>query len=280
MFSFRSKILIALDTATVHGARIAPSWRGREVRAVARRELASGALVPAALDTNVRRPEEVREVLRAVVSELGAAGRPAVVVLPDGVARTLIVDVPAGADLREYARFRLSSQLPYPAPEAIVEVAPAGKHRVLAAAIRRDIVVEYEKLVAAAGLTLDRLDLAPMAALAWLRRRRGAEPRVEVVLGEAVFSMALVGQGTTLAVRTRRRDPGPDEPERLALEVDRTAQLGAITPAGVRVVGPGAGRLAEAWTARGVLVEAGWGVVTRIDAREACELAWLGAAFD
>jgi hypothetical protein len=280
MFSLRSKILIALDAASVYGARIAPGLRGREVRAVARRELASGALVPAALENNVRRPEEVREVLRALVSELDAAGRSAVVVLPDGVARTLIVDLPAGADAWEYAKFRLSSQLPYPAAEAIVEVTPTGKQRVLAAGIRRDIVVEYEKVVAASGLTLDRLDLAPMSALAWLRRHRGVEPRVEVVLGEAVYSMALVGQGTTLAVRTRRRDPGPDEPERLALEVDRTAQLGALTPAGVRVVGPGARRLAEAWTARGVRVEAGWGEVPRIDPREASELAWLGAAFD
>jgi hypothetical protein len=280
VLSWRTRLLIALDAGTVHGARLPPRLGGPGLRAVARREIGSGALVPVALATNVRRPEEVREALRAVVAELGGPVAPAIVVLPDGLARTLLVDVPAGAQAREYARFRLGPQLPYPASEAIVEVTPVGARRVLAAAVRRDVVLEYEELIAGAGLTLERVDLAPMAALAWLHRRREAEPRVEVVLGEAAFSMALVGRGTTLAVRSRRRDPGPDEPDRLALEVDRTAQLGPLTPACVRVIGPGARRLAEAWTARGVRVEAGWGPVPRFAAPDAGEMSWLGAAFD
>jgi hypothetical protein len=281
MFSLRTRVVIALDALTVHGARVPAGLYGRRLGGVVRRELASGALVPAALQPNVRQPEEVREVLRAVAAELGGPLQPAIIVLPDGVARTILVDVPAGAEPREFARFRLVPQLPYPAGDAIIEVMPLGGRRVLAAAVRRDVVAEYEKLVAGAGLTQERIDLAPMAALALLRRRRGAEPHIDVVLGEAAFSMALVGEGTTLAWRTRRRDPGPDEPERLALEIERTALLGgsALRPS-VRVVGPGARRLAEAWTARGVTVKPGWGEMARLAARDAEELAWLGAAFD
>jgi hypothetical protein len=282
MFSLRPRVVIALDALTVHGARVSTGLHGRRLGGVVRRELASGALVPAALQSNVRRPEEVREVLRAVAAELGGPPLPAIIVLPDGVARTVLLDVPAGAEPREFARFRLGPQLPYPAGDAIIEVMPLGARRVLAAAVRRDVVAEYEKVVAGSGLTQERIDLAPMAALALLRRRGGTEPHIDVVLGEAAFSMALVGEGTTLAWRTRRRDPGPDEPERLALEIERTALLGgsASRPTSVRVVGPGARGLAEAWTARGVTVKPGWGEVARLGARDAEELAWLGAAFD
>lgn len=280
MLPLRSRLVIALDAGSVQGARLASGIRGRELRGLARRTLASGALSPAALERNVLRAEEVREAMRAVATELGAIDRPTILVLPDGVARSLVIDVPAGTDAREYARFRLSGQLPYPASEASVEVMSVGGRRFLAAAVRRDIVAEYEELATASGLHQERLDWAPMAALGELRRRGGIEPRIEVVLGEAAFSMALVANGTTVVFRGRRRDPGPDEAERLSLELAHTAQLGGAgeTATSVRVVGPGAHRLADAWHAQGVAVQFGWGEVRHVPVREAGEMSWLGAA--
>jgi hypothetical protein len=280
MLSLRTRLVIALDAGSVQGTRLVSGLRGRELRGLARRALAGGALVPAALAPNVLRPEEVREAMRAVATELGAVDRPTILVLPDGVARSLLLDVPAGTDAHDFARFRLAPQLPYAAADAIVEVMPIGPRRVLAAAIRRDIAAEYEQLASASGLKQERLDWAPMAALGALRRHGGEQPHIDVVLGEAAFSMALVAQGTTLAFRGRRRDPGPDEPERLSLELMRTAQLGATAEAAahVRVVGPGAHLLADAWSAQGVRVQSGWGEVRQIPAREASELSWLGAA--
>jgi hypothetical protein len=275
-----SKLLLAFDAASVQGARLAQRLRGPELQAMARRALGTGALHPLALGTNIVRADEVREAARAVVAELGGGGRAGILVLPDGVARLALVDVPKGSDAREYARFRLSSQLPYPAAEAVVDLTPAGPGRFLAAAVRRDVAAEYEAMGEAAGLGRDRVDLMPLAALAVLRRGASAGPRIDVVLGEAAFSMALFGGGVAVALRSRRRDPGPDEPERIRREVERTALLGEHgTSPSVRVVGAGARRVAEALCGAGVEARAGWGNIRSLASGDAEEAAWLGAGF-
>lgn len=276
----RSKLLLAFDAASVQGARVEHGLRGRRLQSIARRSLEAGALRPLALEANVVRPEEVHQAARAVVAELGGTAMPAIVVLPDGVARVALLDVPSGTDPRDYARFRLAAQLPYPAAEAIVDVVPAGGGKYLAAAVRRDVAAEYEALAAAAGLTCERVDLAPMAALAVLHRQEKAAPRLDVVLGEAAFTMALFGPSMALAFRSRRRDRGPDDAERVGREVERTALLGPAAGGRLRVqvVGAGARRVAEALSASGMEASSGWGEVHTLAAAETEELAWLGAA--
>jgi hypothetical protein len=274
---WRTKLVLALDAGSVQAARLLPGLGGPRYGAVSRRPLASGALVPAALKPNVRRPEELREAIRNAVAEAGGAGVPAIVVLPDAVARTLLLEVPGGTDPREYARFRLASQLPYPVADAVVDVTTLRGRRAIAAAVRREVAAEYEQLASECGLAQERLDLASLAAVAWLSRDSGG-PRVDVILGEAAFSLALMSGGTAVAFRTRRRDPGPDEAERLALEIERTVQMGA-TPGEtrIRVVGPGARHLAEAWGAKGLSARSGWGGDGRVAFRDAEEIPWLGA---
>jgi hypothetical protein len=197
------------------------------------------------------------------------------VVLPDGVARLALVDVPAGGEARDYARFRLGPQLPYPVSDAIVDVIPVGGTTYLAAAVRRDIAAEYEAVAEAAGLAPDRVDLAPIAAFTALRQRN-KRAHLDVVLGDAAFSMAFFGDQTAIAVRSRRRDPGPDEAERIGREVERTALLGPYgTTPPVCVVGPGARRVADALAASGFAAQAGWGEVSRLPAAATEELAWL-----
>jgi hypothetical protein len=250
----RTELVLAFDAASIQAAVVGLGLGGRRVDASARRGVSSGALTPVVMGQNVHRPEELREAVRAVVAEVRGAGRPAILVLPDGVARVALVDVPSRTDAREFARFRLAAQLPYPGTEAAVDILALGGGRVLAAAVRRDVVQEYEQIAAGAGLTQQRVDLAPLAALAVLRRR--AATGIDVILGEAAFSIAVSGAGKVLAFRTRRRDPGPDEAERLALELERTARLAETPlPAALRVVGPGARGLAEAWKMRGLSVE-------------------------
>jgi Tfp pilus assembly PilM family ATPase len=250
----RAELVLAFDAASIQAASMRWGLGGRRVDAQARRAVSSGALTPVALGTNVHRPEELREAVRAVVAEVRGAGRPAILVLPDGVARLALLDVPPRTDAREFARFRLAGQLPYPIGEAAVDFLKLGRGRVLAAAVRRSVVQEYEQIAAGAGLAQQRVDLAPLAALAALPRQ--AASGVDVILGEAAFSIAVSGGGRVLAFRTRRRDPGPDEAERLALELERAARLAETPlPGALRVVGPGARGLAEAWRMRGLSVE-------------------------
>src|SRR5262245_36199047 len=144
MLSLSAKLLLSLDAASVQAVRVAWGLRGRLQKPLARRALASGALVPGPLERNIRRPEEIRDAVRTVAEGAGASGRPTILVLPDGVARTLLVDVPAGTEPREYGRFRLGADLPYPVSDAVVEVVPVGGGRYVAAAVKRAIASEYE----------------------------------------------------------------------------------------------------------------------------------------
>src|SRR5688572_1072973 len=148
----RSKVLLAFDAGSVQAAVVEHGLRARRFGASARRPLPEGALRPAALEANLARVEDVRQAARAVVLDLQGAGKPGVVVLPDGVARMVLLDVPAGTDPREFARFRLGPQLPYAVGEAVVDAIPLGGGRHLAAAVRREVVAEYEDLAQAAGL--------------------------------------------------------------------------------------------------------------------------------
>jgi hypothetical protein len=281
MMLSRSKILLAFDTGSVQGARLEQGLRSRRFTAFARRPLEMGALRPLPLETNLVRAEEVRQAARAVVMELGGVGKPGILVLPDGVARLALVDVPAGTDPRDYAHFRLGPQLPYPAADAIVDASALGGGRYIAAAVRRDIAAEYETLAQAAGLVPDRVDLSPLAAIAVLaaeHRRETPGASMDVVLGEAAFSMALFGGNAALALRNRRRDPGPHDGDRIGAEVERTALLGAAgTAPRVRVVGSGARRVAESLRASGFDARTGWGEIPNVSLSDSEELAWLGA---
>lgn len=275
-----SKLLVAFDACAVAGAVASWGMGGLRLRLFARAPLASGSIQPSPLEGNLARADEVREALAAVRASLGSNGRGAALILPDGVARTLLVEVPEGAEARDYARFRLSQGLPYPVDQAIVDVLPLGHRRVLAAAVRRGLVEEYESAASASGFAQERLDLAPLSALGGLLRQPASSGRVvHVILGDAAVSLAALQNGTVQVFRNRRRDLGLDEPSRLLDEIDRTADLGGSgPPPRISVVGTGARALIEGVTTRGRKAEPGWRASSGGLPGEAAELAWLGAA--
>lgn len=275
------KLLVAFDAGSIAAATIASHLRGPRIKALSRVPLAPGALTPSPLEANLLRPAEVREALRAVARALQADGRRACLVLPDGVARTILFDVPPGTDPVDFARFRLAPSLPYPATEAVVDVLSVGRGRYVGAAVRRAVVASYEAAAAEAGLEQERVDLAPLAALGWLRRGVGRAPTLDVILGDAALSLAAFDEGELRAFRGRRRDPTPDEAERLRAELDRTLALtggNGATPR-VRVVGSGAPALIRALSFGGRPAEPGWELPADGRPVGAVELAWLGAAF-
>jgi len=272
------RLVIAFEPSVVSGVAASRSLAGWRLRSVARAPLPAGALVPSPLDRNLAGTEEVRAAVAHVVKELGAERGRAAVLLPDGIGRTVLLDTTPGVAAREYARFRLASTLPYPDGEAVIDVLPAGEGRVLAAAVRRPIVQEYEAVIAACGLVQDRLDLAPLAVLAGRLRRAGDGPEVDVILGEAALSLAAFRRGVLRVFRSRRRDPGPEEATRVAEEADRSALLAGDGAAPVlRLMGAGAGGLALDLAQRGRDAEVVAPPVAPVPA-EAAELSWLAAA--
>lgn len=275
-----SRVIVAFDASAVSGAVASWGLRGLRVHAACRQPLAAGALTPSTLDPNLARAEEVTDALREVRRSLGSNGRRAVLVIPDGVARVLLVRPAAGVAAEDYARFRVVQGLPFPAGEAITGVLdPGGDEPVLAAAVRRSVVRAYEEAAAAAGFTQDRLDLAPLAALSGLIPQAGVGRTVALVLGDTALCLALFESGALRILRCRRRDSGPGEAARLRDEVERTATLaGPGSVPRVKIVGGGAGTLARELSTIGLAAEAGWRAAAAPPSWEAAEMAFLGAA--
>jgi hypothetical protein len=275
----RTRVLVALDESGVAGAAVSGPPGNPRIRSFARAPLGPGALVADRLDPNLVRTSEVAQALGEVARALEGGRGPVVLILPDGVARTVLLEVPAGVAAREFARYRITPGLPYPPEEALVDVLALGGGRVVAAAVRRRVVEGYEAAAAAASLDVERLDLAPLAALSALAREgRGATASVDVVLGDRALSLLAWHGGRLEALRSRLRRAGPAEVDWLAREIDRTAAAaGNGGPPRIRAVGPGATALLGAWREQGRAVEPGWRAEGSLPV-EAAELAWLGAA--
>jgi hypothetical protein len=280
---FRGELTVAFDASGVSGAVVSRGLRGPRLKSFGRAGLSPGALSPQPLEKNVLRPDEVGEALGRVLQQLdGGHGRVSLI-LPDGVARMGLVDVPADVAPEEYARFRWAQALPYPSAEAIVDVLALGPGRAVAAAVRRSVALEYEAVAARAGLSPGRLDVAPLAALSALVRDPGAETAaVDVILGDAAYCLAASHGGALRVLRNRRRDTGAGEADRLGREVDRTAEFAGngAAPLRVRVVGPGARQLIGELLRSGRAAGPGWQTERNGLPGEAAELAWLGAALE
>src|SRR5262245_36811738 len=132
--------VVALEPSSVAGAAVSRGLGSLRIRSLARMPLAPGALAVSPFEPNVLRPDEVREAVARVAAAVGIEGGEACVVLPDGVARLALLQVPADAEADRFARFKMAPALPFPLDEAVVDVLPVGGQRVLAAAVRRSVV--------------------------------------------------------------------------------------------------------------------------------------------
>jgi hypothetical protein len=273
-----SRLFVALDAGSVSGGVVSFRLGRLKVHSYVRVPLPQGALTPSVLEPNVLNPLEVKTALLEVAGAVGADGRRACLILPDGLSRTVLLDVPPGVEPREFGRFRLTPSLPYPEREAVVDGFAVGRGRFLASAVRRSVIEGYEAVFAQAGFLQERLDLAPIAALSGILRRAAQVPGVDLILGDAAFSLAVLEAGVLRLFRHRLRDQTSGEAERLWDEVVRTASHAEIREPRIRVVGAGATDLVEGLRKARHPVEAGWDVSLEGVVVEAAEIPWLGAA--
>jgi Tfp pilus assembly PilM family ATPase len=281
----RAKLLVALDAASVTGALVSWGAGGPSVEGLSRAALSPGALAPSPLDENVSRLDEVREALASVRHSLGTNGRRATLVLPDGVARTALIEASPGVPIGEYARFRLGQGLPYPVGEATVDALDVGGRRFLCGAVRKSVVEAYEGAVTIAGFSLDRVHLTPFAAVAGLQRAgalheaAATDVVLAVILSDAAVSFAAFRRGTLVALRSRRREPGSHEADWLRQELARTFALaGGEGEPRIAVLGSGTPGVARELVDLGCRAEPAWHGTGRSRPVETAELAWLGAA--
>jgi hypothetical protein len=280
MRPLRARHLVALEPSAVSGAIMAAGPGGARLRGYFRAPLPAGALVVSPAELNLVDGQAVRAALQKVVEALSLRGQEVSVVLPSGLARPILLDLPKGVSPEEFGRYRLAATLPYPPEEALVEVTRVDPHTVIAAAVRRSIVLDYEAAVRDAGIRQERLDLAPLAALgALLRDVPDGPAAADLVLGEDAVLFCAFREGRLRGLRTRWRDPSADEPARLLADLERTAALAGangVFPR-VRVVGPGAGHLAGVWRGEGHSADLGWSDAASATLVDVAELPWIGA---
>ena len=171
--------------------------------AVAHGKFAQGTLAPALKPGNiVDRPAvvaAVRKVLEAVVLK----ERAATVVVPDAAVRVLLLDfdaLPARlGDALPVVRFRLKKLLPFDADDAVVSYQVMSSTRslvrVLAVAIPRDVLAEYEGVVREAGFEPGAVLPSTLAAISGVEEMEAAALMVNA--GETSVTTAIV-QGTVL----------------------------------------------------------------------------------
>ena len=238
-----------------------------------------GVLRPSPHEVNVAEPDAVAGALASLRRELGG-GEGAVLVMPEGAARVLLLEPPRGVDIREYARFRMVQGLPYPPSEAVMDTLAVARGLYLCGAVRRSVARGYEEVAESSGLRAERLDAAPLVAVNGLRRRAGpGEAGIALLLGDSAVSFAAFDRGRLAVFRTRLRQPGPDEASWLRDELTRTAAiLGGAPLSRVAVVGSGAAVTARSLRALGLDADPVVGGLGGEDRTEAAELDWLGAA--
>ncbi len=185
---------------------------------VARIPLAPGAVLPGLKPGNLAdRVAVIAAIRRALESiDVRANGRGAdlTVILPDAAVRVLLLDFDAlPTKLTEalpIVRFRLKKLVPFEVDDAMVsfQVMSSNRNnvRVLAVAIPRDILREYETAVREAGFDPGAVLPSTLAALAGLT---AAEPSLVVNASHAGITTAITQDGVLLLHRSVDLQPQP-----------------------------------------------------------------------
>lgn len=153
------------------------------------------------------RAEKVAAVRKALDAVSGR-GREVTLVVPDTAARVLLIDfdeLPAkAAEALPVVRFRLKKLLPFDADDAAVSyqvlAETRGATQVLAVAMARESLKEYESIVREAGYEPGAVLPSTLAALAGLDE--DAAPSLVVNAGRESVTTAIVKDGTLLLHRT------------------------------------------------------------------------------
>jgi type IV pilus assembly protein PilM len=180
--------------------------------AVARGDLAEGAVTPGLKAGNIvdraAVVAAVRKALDGVVGRGAERGRDVTVVVPDAAVRVLLLDfdqLPSKiADALPVVRFRLKKLLPFDADDAAVSYQVMsnvkGMVRVVAVAMAKDVLEEYEGVVMAAGYLPGAVLSSTLAALAGLDESE--VPVLIVNAGPGAVTTAIARGGVLLLHRS------------------------------------------------------------------------------
>ncbi|WP_158794691.1 hypothetical protein [Granulicella sp. L60] len=203
---------------------------------VARADLAEGAVAPGLKGGNIVDKAAVTAAVRKVLDAVSGRGlergertggrlRDATLVVPDSAARVLFVDfdqLPAKvAEALPVVRFRLKKLLPFDADDAVVSYQvmsnEKGLVKLLAVAMPRAVLEEYEGVVMAAGYLPGAVLPSTLAALAGLAEVEA--PSLVVNAGMGAVTTAIVQGGTLMLHRSVDMSSAADVPVAIAAAI-------------------------------------------------------------
>ncbi len=270
-----ARLWLSLDSRAACALRVRGGLRGARLEAFARAPLSPAALVPTPAGPALQEPEAVRQAAaRALAGVAARPGERACLLLPDGLARLVLLDVPPRIEPAQFARFRLGPQLPFAPSEGVFGclALPGGRHA--AAGLRRGQVESYEGLARSVGLRPAGVFLASQAALE-ASRRHGWREALVVLLGDTTMLLVALRAGHVAGLRHLLRVEA-GEPERLRAEGQRSLTEAHLPPQTAWwVAGQGARAAVHALTVVGQPARlVGPGLVGVPEAAE--DLLWLG----
>jgi type IV pilus assembly protein PilM len=230
---------------------------GLSIVGYASEALPDDAVQPSLAGVNIPNVQQVADAVRRAAERAGvrAASRVALIV-PDSIARVSLLPFeqmpPKAADVEQLVRWQLKKATPFAIEEAQVSWMPA--HRtpqgpvIAAVAAKRDVVAQYESVVAAVGMHAGIVDLASFNVMNAVVGS-GAAPASDwllVVMAPEATSM-LIGRGAELMFYRNR---AAVEEETLSALVHQTAmyhedRLGGTRFSSVYLCGGGLGPGAE-----------------------------------
>ncbi|MBI3621361.1 MAG: pilus assembly protein PilM [Nitrospirae bacterium] len=243
---------IYIGAGCVSTAAVTPSAQRPRLLASHVDVLPEGVVAPSPVESNIRRPDVIIEHLKPAVRRL--KGRETAISLPDASVRVTILElahVPVKREERE-ALFQHHLEQLFLTPLGSCRFASqrltagdGGKHRVLVAAIRKEILAEYEAVVRAVGLRPSMVDLSAfrlfnlyesgIRALFQPGRPGSAEPRLLFLnLFDRNFTMIMADRSGPRLIRIKAFPAAMDQADWLArvlVEIDASLRASDATSA-------------------------------------------------
>lgn len=184
------------------------------------RTLASGTITPALMGDNVHSPDALRDAVTEALEAIGGRGRDIITIVPDAVARVVLLDFETFPERRDEAdgiiRFRLKKSVPFDIDKASLsyDVRRTAKGTSVVAAVAQTAVVQqYESAITAAGFQPGVVLPSLMASLGLIDAER---PTLVIKVDATNTSVAIVNEDQLLLYRTLE---GATSSDRLAEDI-------------------------------------------------------------
>jgi type IV pilus assembly protein PilM len=165
---------VEISAERVSAAAMVPRGAGLAVQAHSVEALPPGAVTPSLTSHNITDAAAVAGAVRTVLGRLGTRPARVALVIPDLAAKVSIVkfdQIPARReDLDQLVRWQLRKSAPFPVEDGCITYTPGVREtgsgaEFIVAMARRDVIEEYEKACAAAGVYAGLVDLATFSVV-------------------------------------------------------------------------------------------------------------------